>query len=1101
MVRRFLLVFLAGLWMSTAFAADELIHHEITAELNPAEHHLKVVDQITLPSQHLSNPVFYLHRGLQPHSSTLGVKIIPIKQSQSAMVEKFKLVLPADAAAFSIEYEGVLHHPLESYGKEQARGFRDTPGVISDEGIYLADGSYWYPEFDTDTRLSFDLSVKLPEGWKSVSQGENLRTDNKDNWRSPQPQEEIYLIAAQFTRYTRTSEGPAAMVYLRQADEALANKYLDATDRYLAMYAELLGDYPYQKFALVENFWETGFGMPSFTLLGSSVIRLPFILNSSYPHEILHNWWGNGVYVDYATGNWSEGLTAYLADHLIKEQQGQGAAYRQQSLQKYTDYAAKGRDFPLIKFRGRHSSASEAVGYGKALMLFHMLRRELGDVNFSKGLRVFYQQFQFKTASYEDLRSVFEEAAGKPLAVIFKQWTERTGAPALALSDVRKEKTTEGYRLSFRLQQQQADNAYQLCIPLAVTMEGQEQAWQTEIEMNQKQQDYAINLPAKPMRIDIDPEFDLFRKLAQDETPAAFTELFGSQQMLVVLPAEAKVDLLKAYKAFAADLQKMGPDEVIVKLDSEIESLPPDQAVTVIGWNNRFYKEFTTALDGYDIHLASDSIKIEGKDFSTKALSLALTARRSNSKKSPISFIASALPEALPGLGRKLPHYHKFSYLAFTGAEPQNKLKGRWPVTHSPMTALLEGSTEQGELSKREALAQLPAEFDAERMMETIRFLSADELKGRGLGDVGLDRTAEYIAQQFKQAGLVPAGDKAGTYFQTWQEKGGEPSRNVMLKNIIGVIPAVNASENTETIVIGAHYDHLGLGWPDVRSNNQGKIHPGADDNASGVAVLLELARTLAGKIKPARNIIFIAFSGEETGRLGSKHFLMHSQTISAKNIVGMINLDTVGRLGNNKLLVLGGNSAREWPHIFNGIGYVTGIPITNVTQQLDSSDQVSFQEVGIPAVQLFSGVNPDYHRPSDTADKIDTEGLVKIAKVTTEAISYLASKEATLTSSTQPSNSKKGTVKSQRKVSLGSIPDFTYTGKGYRLSGVTPESPAAVCGLQKDDVIVKIKDKTIVGLKDVSNILKSMRPGDSARIVYQRNSKERSCKAFLVEK
>ena len=703
-MHRFLLAFIAGLWMPTAFAADELIHHEIKAELNPAEHHLKVVDQITLPTRYLSDPVFYLHPGLQPHSSTQGVKILPVQPTQSTIVEKFKLVLPADTTTFSIEYAGMLHHPLEDYGKEQARGFRDTPGVIFEKGVYLAGSSYWYPEFDTDTRLSFNLSVSLPEGWKSVSQGEYRPANNLDCWDSPQPQEEIYLLAAQFTRYTRISDSPTAMVFLRQADEALANKYLDATDRYLAMYASLIGDYPYQKFALVENFWETGFGMPSFTLLGPSVIRLPFILNSSYPHEILHNWWGNGVYVDYATGNWSEGLTAYLADHLIKEQQGQGAAYRQQSLQKYTDYAAKGRDFSLIEFRGRHNSASEAVGYGKALMVFHMLRRELGNDVFRKGLREFYRRFQFETAAYSDLQKVFEEVSGKSLAVSFRQWIERTGAPALALENAHREQTPEGYRLSLRLEQKQLDEAYQLHIPLAVTLEGQEQAWQTDIEMSQKRQDYAIDLPAKPLRIDIDPEFDLFRKLAQEEAPAAFTELFGSQKMWVVLPAKADPSLLKAYQAFAVDLQKMGPDTVIVKLDSEIESLPQDQAVTLIGWANRFYNDFESALNDYDIHLASDIIKIEGKTFSTKDLSLALTIRRSSLKKMPISFIASSLPEALIGLGRKLPHYHKYSYLAFTGIEPQNQLKGRWPVTHSPMTALLADPVEQGELTRRYAL-------------------------------------------------------------------------------------------------------------------------------------------------------------------------------------------------------------------------------------------------------------------------------------------------------------------------------------------------------------------------------------------------------------
>ena len=214
-----------------------------------------------------------------------------------------------------------------------------------------------------------------------------------------------------------------------------------------------------------------------------------------------------------------------------------------------------------------------------------------------------------------------------------------------------------------------------------------------------------------------------------------------------------------------------------------------------------------------------------------------------------------------------------------------------------------------------------------------------------------------------------------------------------------------------------------------------------------------------------------------------------------------MINLDTVGRLGNNKLLVLGGSSASEWPHIFNGIGYVTGIPITNVTQPLDSSDQVSFHEAGIPAVQLFSGVNPDYHRPSDTQGKIDAEGLVKVAKVTKEAIDYLSAKEAALSSSPQVGDANTTAPKTQRKVSLGSIPDFTYSGEGYRLSGVTPESPAAACGMQKGDIIVNISNKKIRGLKDVSNILKSLQPGEKIQVGYQRGEKEASCEAVLDSK
>ena len=137
--------------------------------------------------------------------------------------------------------------------------------------------------------------------------------------------EQVYLVGGPLHMHRDTAAGTDIAVYLHEQDDALARKYLDATGRYLAMYQSLIGPYPYSKFALVENFWETGLGMPSFTLLGPQVIRFPFILHSSYPHEILHNWWGNSVFVDYAQGNWSEGLTAYLADHLLQEQRGEGA--------------------------------------------------------------------------------------------------------------------------------------------------------------------------------------------------------------------------------------------------------------------------------------------------------------------------------------------------------------------------------------------------------------------------------------------------------------------------------------------------------------------------------------------------------------------------------------------------------------------------------------------------------------------------------------------------------------------------------------------------------------------------------------------------------
>ena len=221
----------------------------------------------------------------------------------------------------------------------------------------------------------------------------------------------------------------------------------------------------------MENFWETGYGMPSFTLLGPRVIRFPFILHSSYPHEILHNWWGNGVYVDWQPGNWCEGLTAYLADHLIREERGQGAEYRQTTLQKYADYvSADGeRDFPLMEFRSRHSSATEAVGYGKSLMFFHMLRRELGDEVFVAGLRRFYADNVVRGGDLRRHPAGLRGGVGARPERALRAVGRRLGAPRAGGRSHEIRPGGTGWQLSFSVHQTQAGEPYRLTVPVAVT--------------------------------------------------------------------------------------------------------------------------------------------------------------------------------------------------------------------------------------------------------------------------------------------------------------------------------------------------------------------------------------------------------------------------------------------------------------------------------------------------------------------------------------------------------------------------------------------------------------------------------------------------------
>ncbi|HID28435.1 MAG TPA: hypothetical protein EYP19_00335, partial [Desulfobacterales bacterium] len=460
------------------------VHHDLEVELEPANRRMVVTDRVTLPGRALSpagtSLEFYLHSGMGATSPTPGVVLSHedfLSRSSSdehPPVKSYRVSMSRGQRTFELHYEGQIHHSIEAYGEDYARSYGQTRGIISSEGVFLSPGSGWYPVIGNDP-ITFTLDLKLPRRWAGVSQGKRTQQTKEENlshahWESPEPQEGIYLVAGQFHEYARQVKGDiTAMVFLRAPDAKLAEKYLAATDQYLTMYGDLIGPYPYKKFALVENFWETGYGMPSFTLLGPKVVRFPFIIYSSYPHEILHNWWANGVYVDFDSGNWSEGLTAYLSDHLVQEQRGDGAGHRQRSLQKYTDYVTKEKDVPLKNFRSRHGSASQAIGYTKMMMFCHMLRLDLGEQMFIQALQKFYHDNLFRVASFDDLNKAFEAVSKTELGAEFSQWVERPGAPELRVGDAGVVRRGKEWLLKLRLEQVQHEPPYRLRIPLAVT--------------------------------------------------------------------------------------------------------------------------------------------------------------------------------------------------------------------------------------------------------------------------------------------------------------------------------------------------------------------------------------------------------------------------------------------------------------------------------------------------------------------------------------------------------------------------------------------------------------------------------------------------------
>ncbi|MAE09120.1 MAG: peptidase M28 [Bacteroidetes bacterium] len=1115
-MKNLILVVLISLISSLSYSqGSESVNHKLTVNINPETSEISVIDSINIIGEFKNE--FLLNADLTPVSLTKDISLVKIVEDAGASdvgmdrddadgESKLKLNkwrIEGSAINFVITYKGIIKYEIEQSEENYQRGFSESPGIIDNIGIYLAGSTYWVPVFK-DKLATFSLTTELPIGWKNVTQGKRTNdeiTSDKhiDTWVCNSPQEEIYLIAAEFTEYSHDmNSGIKTMAFLRNPDEGLANKYLEVTEQYMEMYQSMLGDYPYSKFALVENFWETGYGMPSFTLLGEKVIRFPFILHSSYPHELLHNWWGNSVYIDFKSGNWCEGITAYMADHLIKEQRGAGDEYRRSTLQKFSNLVDAENDFPLSEFTSRHDGPSEAIGYGKSLMMWQMLRRKIGDENFVKGVKLFYETNKYKTASYSDIQKAMEEVSGMELTSFFDQWVNRKGAPELGIIDISTDISDESYRIDISIEQLQDDDVFNVDVPIVVATEKGVETF--VFNMDNKKQEFQISLDSKPLKLVVDPQYDVFRILNPAEVPPTLSKIWGSKNNVIILPANASDKQSEIYRKLATDWQNSDNDNFIIKYDNEIEELPVDKTVWIIGFENKFAGEVIEQLHDYNSNFSTDSVKLENKQLPKKGNNFVCTLFNAKDINKQTIFISINNDAAIAGLIRKLPHYGKYSYLAFNGDEPTNIAKGQWPVLNSPLVKVFDPKAQKlSVVEKREALATLKPVFSENRMMSSIKYLASEELAGRGLGTPEIDQAAEYIAQKFQEAGLKPIGK---SYYQkfthNFQDKG-----VLDLTNVIGIIPGTDPKFKNEPVIVSAHYDHLGEGWPDVHKGDEGKIHYGADDNASGVAIMIELAQTMAKTVRPKRTIVFLACTAEEAGLIGSRYFVAHSKDYFKGEIFADVNLDTDGSLFDKKLLVLNANSAREWKFIFMGTDYTTGVKSEVIDKDLDASDQVAFIEKGIPAVQLFAGATANYHRPSDSFEKIDGKGLVKVATVTKEVLVYLADREDPMNYTGTTPSAKKAPVKSKsnRRVSTGSVPDFAYKGEGIKVASVISGSAGETAGLLANDIIVEFDNVKVTDLMQYSNLLKKYQPGEIVNIKVLRGDKEKEISLKLGER
>lgn len=549
-------------------AAPQVASQEIRVVLDPARHELRGATVLTF-----AVGAKQARLGLAPAARVESVRDaagekVPWRFDSGSLT----LDLAGRAKAVTVSWR-VSFHDEVSHNPAAEDPSYGVNASIGGEGTFLGGGALWYP---VPERLpkSRTVRVEAPAGIEAVTFGARLSRETSGGvtrsvWREARPVGILSLCAGPYVIEEREVAGIKLYSYLSRDNAALAPRYLDAVARYLPMYQELFGPYPFEKYAVVENFFPTGYGFPSFTLLGGSVIRLPFIADTSLPHEIAHSWWGNGVDVDPAQGNWCEGLVTYLADHLLKERrsEAEGSDYRRQLLIDYASLVTPQNDFPLTSFASRSDPASRAIGYGKGAMVFHMIRRRIGDEAFFAGLRQVARERMYREASWSDLLRAFSARSGADLSG-FRNWLTRPGGPRLALADVAPRRDGNGWRVSGVVRQ----SAPFFAVELPLRLESAAGATTEVVRVAAREETpFTLTSATAPKRLLLDPASDVFRILGGDEIPATVNSVKGSTRLMGVVARDCRA-LPETFRTFLASLSQ-GTAAVVGE-----EALKPSEA-------------------------------------------------------------------------------------------------------------------------------------------------------------------------------------------------------------------------------------------------------------------------------------------------------------------------------------------------------------------------------------------------------------------------------------------------------------------------------------------------------------------------------------------
>ena len=645
----FIALLVSGVFISNVAAAENLPFCNLSVSFDISKNLLKGVSTTTLSENREMN------------ISTGNLKIT------SVMLNGLPLEPQIKEGIFKVKGKGTLEVFFEyKPGEVNANENLQNAGVvsndiISDEGISLT--GIWYPRIDN--LAYYHLKALLPEGFSAVSEADGITAENTSRGMEytsnfPYPLHKINLVAGKYMIRKETYHGVDIYVYFFPGnishdiigyleDISRADTYIEYTKKYMKMYEELIGPYPYKRFSVVENVLPTGYSMPTFTLLGRDVIRLPFIVNTSLGHEILHQWFGNYVYDDFEKGNWIEGLTTYQSDYLYEKQKGEGEQYRKKLLIDYQSYVKPDKETKLADFFQRTDFASEAIGYGKGTMLFHMLNNEIGDDAFYRGLRGLIKEKASQDATWDDVKIAFENASGRNLERFFNQWLYRKGAISINVEDQRVVVLDGVPTTSFKVIQE--GEPYEFNLPLKINTDKGEVT--KILEIRKENETFEVPSNGTPQEMVFDGDYDLMRRLSEKETPPVISRLLGDEKRLIVIPEKDKEkyeDLINVFKGegFIAKEEKEIKDEDITA-----------SSILVLGSDSPILKRL---FGGW---------KMPGPGFS-----LAVAENPLNTSK-VIAVAEGDSKEEVDLASRKIFHYGQYSLIRFEkGKNVENKTDG-----------------------------------------------------------------------------------------------------------------------------------------------------------------------------------------------------------------------------------------------------------------------------------------------------------------------------------------------------------------------------------------------------------------------------------------